>query len=301
MPRVLVTGATGFIGRALVEQLLLQGYEVHGVHSGQSAVDDGRVHWHGLDLLASGAVAELLGRVRPDKLLHLAWCAKPGAYWSSPDNLLWVRATLELLEAFRANGGQGAVIAGSCAEYDWNHGHCQEDLTPLVPATVYGRCKNAARELAEVFTQVHGMPIAWGRIFQVYGPHEAAGRLVPSVIGALLRGEEARCSHGQQWRDFIHVRDVATALVALLEARVSGAFNIGNAEPVRLRTVIEYLAERLGGSERLRLGALAAPEGDPPLLVADNRRLLALGWRPQFDLYRGLDDALAWWQCQPRI
>lgn len=296
MRRVLVTGASGFVGRHVVQQLLLNGLDVHAVHGQNSPAGDGKAHWYRADLLKPDAVAALLAQVRPHHLLHLAWCAKPGAYWSSPENLLWVRATLELLEAFRLNGGQGAVIAGTCAEYDWRYGYCQEDLTPLAPTTVYGHCKNATRELAEVFGQVHAMPIAWGRIFHVYGPHEAPGRLIPAVIGALLKGEQARCSHGKQLRDFLHVRDVAAALVKLLEVQASGAFNIGSAQPTSLQAVVEYLAGQMGALELLHLGAIAAAVNDPPLLVADNQRLLSLGWQPQFDLHSGLDDALAWWR-----
>jgi nucleoside-diphosphate-sugar epimerase len=296
MSSVLVTGAGGFVGRHVLQELLGKGFQVHAVHGPNSAAGDPRAQWHLVDLLDSVAVSALLNKLRPERLVHLAWCAKPGSYWTSAENLLWVRATLELLDFFRLNGGQAAVIAGTCAEYDWRYGYCQEALTPLQPATVYGRCKNAARELSEVFTQVHAMPVAWGRIFQVYGPHEAAGRLLPSICQALLRDEEARCSHGQQWRDFIHVSDVARALLHLLDARANGAFNVGSGQPTRLHTVVEYVAKQLGQAQLLRFGAIAVPADDPPLLLADMQKLSSLGWQPQFDLHSGLDDTLAWWQ-----
>lgn len=296
MSGVLVTGAGGFVGRHVVQALLAKGQQVHAVHGLNSAAGDPRAQWHSVDLLDGAAVRALLTKLGAQQLVHLAWCAKPGSYWTSAENLGWVRATLELLESFALNGGQAAVIAGTCAEYDWRYGYCQEALTPLQPATVYGRCKNAARELSEVFAQVHGLPVAWGRIFQVYGPHEAPGRLLPSVCQALLRGQEARCSHGQQLRDFIHVKDVASALLHLLEVQACGAFNIASGQPARLQTVVEYLANQLGRSQLLRLGTIAAPAADPPLLVADMQKMASLGWQPQLDLYRGLDDTLAWWQ-----
>lgn len=296
MTRVLVTGASGFIGQHVLQQLQLRGFEIHALYAQQAAASHPAVVWHQADLLEPGASNRLMAQVCPDQLLHLAWCAKPGVYWTSPENLRWVRATLDLLEAFHAQGGKHAVLVGSCAEYDWRYGYCHEEVTPLVPATVYGRCKNATRELAEVFSQVHGLPIAWARIFHAYGPYEAAGRLVPATIAALLKGEPARCSHGEQWRDFLHGADVASALVTLLQHKAQGAFNIGSGQPVRLREVVEHLAARLDARHLLQLGAVAVAADEPPLLVADNQRLSALGWQAQFDLQHGLDDALAWWR-----
>jgi nucleoside-diphosphate-sugar epimerase len=295
MARVLVTGASGFIGRQVVEQLLAGGHEVHAACGRQPL--SGVANQYSVDLLEPGASTALIDNVRPERLLHLAWCAKPGVYWTSPDNIAWVRATLELIEAFQHKGGEHAVLVGSCAEYDWSgEGICHEYETPLRPATPYGQCKNATRGLAELFGQLHAMPIAWARIFHAYGPYEAQGRLVPAVLGALLKGESARCSHGEQLRDLLHVADVAAALVQLLQTKADGSFNIGGGQSIRLREVIEYLARKLDAEHLLQFGASPVAANDPALLIADNQRLLATGWRPRFDLHSGLDDALAWWR-----
>ncbi len=296
MSRVLVTGASGFIGQHVVQRLQLSGHEVHAVYANTPIPSLGAVTGHQTNLLEPGAIERLIATVRPERLVHLAWCAKPGVYWTSPENLLWVNATLRMLETFQTHGGQHAVLVGSCAEYDWRYGFCREALTPLVPATIYGRCKNATRELAEVFSQVHGLPIAWARIFHAYGPFESAGRLVPAVINALLAGQPALCSHGEQQRDLLHAADIASALEVLLQHRAQGAFNLGSGQPVRLRAVVEHLAKRLNAMHLLRMGAVAVSADEPPMLMADNQRLVALGWKAQFDLHDGLDDALAWWR-----
>src|SRR4249920_3555852 len=131
MNRVLVTGASGFVGRHCLPLLLDQGYEVHGLcrDPGRFPISD--VVWHRVDLLHPGCAGELLRHLQPQYLLHLAWYAVPGKFWEARENLEWLRASLELLSAFTNNGGARLVVAGSCAEYDWNAVECQEDLTPL--------------------------------------------------------------------------------------------------------------------------------------------------------------------------
>ena len=297
MRKVLLTGATGFIGRHCLPALLKSGYEVHATFARAPLDGFDGVRWHQSDLLAVEQVRSLVDEVRPTHLLHFAWVVTPGAFWSSPDNFRWVQASLELLQCFAANGGQRAVMAGTCAEYNWKYGYCVEGVTPLEPSTVYGTCKHALHAMQEALAAQSGLSAAWGRIFFPYGPHEYASRLIPSVIHALLQHEEARCSHGRQIRDFLYVGDVAEAFVALLGSEVEGAVNIASGAPVTLKEIIEWLAQRLDCADLVRLGALAAPPDEPPLLVADVRRLREeVGWQPRSSLEQGLDQTLAWWK-----
>jgi nucleoside-diphosphate-sugar epimerase len=305
MRRVLLTGATGFIGRQAVAPLLELGYEVHatGVETevGLETEAEGQVAWHRADLLAPGGAGNLIAAVQPSHLLHFAWYAAPGKYWTSPENLRWVGASLELLQAFAEHGGQRVVMAGSCAEYDWRYGSCSEQVTPLAPATLYGTCKHALQTMVSAYAVRAGLSAAWGRIFFLYGPHEHPTRLVASVIRALLRGEPAPTSHGAQVRDFLHVTDAGAAFVTLLNGDVTGPVNVASGQPISVRDLVYRIAAKLGRADLIELGALPTPANEPPLLVADVRRLRdEVGWRPRYDWDTGLDQTIAWWAAYDR-
>lgn len=296
----LVTGASGFIGRAVVADLAAHGWQVTALTRQQPppAESDPAIRWETLDLHDPAATTALCQRLRPTHLLHLAWDTTHGQYWSAEDNLTWVASSLALLQAFRASGGSRAVFAGTCAEYDWGHGYCREDLTPLAPHTLYGTSKNALRQLAFGYCAPDGPSIAWGRVFFPYGPHENPARLIPSLINAALAGRPLRCTAGTQYRDFLHVADVASAFRALLESGDSGCYNIASGQPLQLRELVGTLAALLQTKQPPQFGALPMRPDDPPLLVGDNRRLKALGWTPAIDLEQGLTETIAWWRTR---
>lgn len=302
MQSVLLTGASGFIGRQCLASLTRRGVQVHAVASPQStagsASDDG-VTWHQVDLLDAEAIVQLVETVQATHLLHLAWYAVPGKYWTSMENFRWVESSLRLARAFANGGGKRVVSAGTCAEYDWSHGKCSEASTPVAPGTTYGICKDAWRRLQGAFCERAALSGAWGRIFFLYGPGESPQRLVPSVIQALRGDERAACTEGHQERDFLHVSDVAEAFVQLLDSDVQGPVNIGSGNPVSVRTVAQIIGDALQAQDRIDFGARPSPANDPPLILADNRRLTEeVGWLPQFDLEAGLQDTIDWWKGQ---
>lgn len=287
--RILVTGATGFVGRHVVPRLLTAGYEVHAVSS-RATQTVPCLFPITADLLKPGEVERVVDAVRPELLLHLAWYAKHGSFWAAPENFAWADATARLLRAFHEMGGQRAVFAGTCAEYDWDHGYCVEGLTPTRPRTLYGKCKDATRQYVQDYCESRGLSYAWGRIFFPYGPGEPPGRLLPSVLRALMRNEPVRCSHGRQLRDFLHVTDVAAALVHLATATASnGAFNIASGLPVRLAELVDLCASYFPGHPPIQFGVVPVPEDDPPMLVGSPDRLLAIGWRAQVALEQGIE------------
>jgi nucleoside-diphosphate-sugar epimerase len=299
MKRVLITGAGGFVGRHCLAGLLSRAGEVHAVTRGGLPFDPpAGLRIHRADLLDPQQGEAVLNTVRPTHLLHLAWVATPGHYWTSPINLQWAAASQLLLWAFAGRGGTRVVVAGSCAEYDPAAGICREIDTPLRPASVYGAAKTALATDLDGLAAISNTSAAWGRLFYLYGPFEHPARLVPSVTCALLEGRPAACTGGEQRRDFLHVQDAADALVKLLESDVGGPVNIGSGLATPVREVTAKIAALTGRADLLRPGARNAVN-EPPLLVADIGRLRhEVGWTPRLSLAEGIGQTVAWWRSR---
>ncbi|MDI6889635.1 MAG: NAD(P)-dependent oxidoreductase [Thermodesulfovibrionales bacterium] len=300
MKKILLTGASGFIGQHAIPFLLKKGYEVHAVDISKKPshiIRNRKLFWHECDLLNYKQQKILFKEIKPTHLLHFAWYAVPGKYWISFENIKWVQASLELVINFHELGGKRAVFAGTCAEYDWNYGYCSEGITPTRPRTLYGNCKNSLQEILSQFSKQTGISIVWGRIFFLYGPYEAKNRLVPFIITSLLQDHPAQCTHGDQIRDFLHVEDVASAFVSLLQSNVEGPVNIASGQPVALKTIIYTIADLLGKRHLVQLGVLPAPENEPHFLIADVRKLnQQVGWKPKITLEAGLKSTIEWWK-----
>lgn len=298
MKAVLLTGATGCIGKHTIRFLIERDYVVHAVTSKELLPENSEnLFWHRVDLLDTERTQKLTEQIKATHLLHLAWYFKSDVY-SSVNNFAWVNASLSLIENFKKNNGQRVVCAGTCAEYSWTEEIYREHETLLKPQSIYGRCKLAWQILFEAFAERCEISAAWGRIFFLYGANENPKRLVPSVILSLLRGEPALCSHGNQIRDYLYVEDVAEALVSLLESKVSGSVNIASGIPITLKKIIFKTAEIIGREDLIKLGAIASSSNEPLQIVADVKRLESeVGWKPKWSLDDGLIETVDWWRA----
>jgi nucleoside-diphosphate-sugar epimerase len=193
------------------------------------------------------------------------------------------------MQSFAEAGGNRFVGAGTCAEYDWRFGFLSENLTQIRPHTPFGRFKAALGLASEALAETLGMSFAWGRVFFVYGPHESASRLVGAVIASLSEGQRVKTTHGRQIRDFSHVADIAGGFAALLDSMVTSSVNLGSGHPTAVRELVQVLSELLRRPELVDYGALPLAVDEPPLLLADTRRLREeVGFFPKFNLTDGL-------------
>jgi nucleoside-diphosphate-sugar epimerase len=301
--RVLVTGATGFIGAHLTRLLIRRENSVYvlvretsntrRIYEIASSVRVIRG-----DLLEPDALEQQLIQARPELCFHLAWYAVPGKYLASTENLRMLSASINFASLLAKVGCKRFVSTGTCLEYDTDAGYLSED-SPTKPRSLYAASKLSLYHILTQITANTAMSFAWARLFYQYGSYEDERRLVPSIICSLLRNREARVTSGEQIRDFLHVEDVAAALMALGKSRLSGPVNIGSSSPISVRDMAKKIGEMLGRSGMVRIGASAIGPSEPIFVCANNSLLKRnTGWNPRYDLEEGLRQTIAWWRQQ---
>jgi nucleoside-diphosphate-sugar epimerase len=294
---VLVTGATGFIGRyvlaALEEASDSSGFELHALSRRAPDSPDekspGNAVWHRTDLLSPGS-DRIVKQIGATHLLHLAWVTERGTYWTSEENFAWLVASERLLRSFRDGGGERFVGVGTCSEYAPSLVPYAEMATPLAPWSLYGASKAALSLLAPAVLGPT-LSTAWARLFYLYGPGEPEGRLVPTLLAAAAAGSTLR-AHADHVRDYLHVSDAARALLTLLQADMAGPVNVGSGRGVTVAELARAAGDATGGNV-----GLLSPEptptrfsAAPPFVVADTSRLASLGWTPMTRLSDGLGE-----------
>jgi nucleoside-diphosphate-sugar epimerase len=282
-PRVLVTGARGFVGSHLMSALERRGAEARPFEG---------------DYHDPRAVEDALHSASPVTLVHAAWRIAAGsAYLHDPAHVEELRASLRLFTLAQQGGCARIVGIGTCLEYELSDEPLREDA-PLGPDTLYGAAKAALFMTAQAWAQAAGLEFAWARLYHPYGPREAHQRLIPSVVTAMLRGERVATTPGTQRRSFLHVEDAADAIAAIALVDETGAFNVGSADATPVREVVERLAQIVGRPDLVDIGALEARPGEPEALWPDTHRLEhVVGWKPARTLDQGLEDTVAWWRA----
>jgi nucleoside-diphosphate-sugar epimerase len=285
--KVLVTGATGFIGRFVVQAVEKSNISYIAIGQRYTTTQRNRKN---LCLLDKYAVTEFFRDVKPSHLIHLAWFTDHNTYRSSPINLIWKRATIHLVNEFYRNGGEYALITGTCAEYRSTEDYCKERQTALEPETLYGVAKNDTRKIVEGICRAYGARLTWARIFYPYGSGDRPSRLIPGLFDVFKGNRAPFGIHSEYKRDFIHVSDVASAIMTCVKEQYNDSVNISSGEGTTLKEVVTQVASFFGKKPCSILDIKPSAKPEALVTVGDNTRLLNLGWKQTISLTAGLRD-----------
>lgn len=308
--RVLVTGATGFVGSHLARRLVGLGREVAVTVRGGSnlaRIDDCR---HALrllpaDLSDAAAVKSAVRDFRPQVIYH---CAAYGAYADMQDQIVEiaqanVMGTLNLLTAAAEIGFDLFVNTGSSGEYGICDRPMAEEMLP-VPLNPYGASKVATAAFCGALARSRDWPVVTLRVFSPYGPMDDRSRFIPKVIDTLLAGDEMRLSSGDEARDYFYIDDLIDLYLLLPERSPSWrgeVLNGGSGVQTTIRDIVSTVAEVTGSTSPLCWGAFPSRNFDNNIWLADPTRVVAeTNWRPKVALREGLARTIEWHRANPK-
>ncbi len=274
--RVAVTGASGFIGRAVLSELAYRGISaVVCVRTGHGEFPAAGHQAVTLDIHnASSDTFERLGR--PDILIHLAWSGLPN-YRSLHHIETELPAQYRFLSGLVKAGLPSLVVAGTCFEYGMQSGPLHEGL-PTRPENPYGFAKDALRRKLEYLKAAHPFELTWARFFYLHGEGQAENSLLPQLCRAVAAGETVfNMSGGEQLRDYLPVDEAARLLVKLaISSQGNGVVNICSGKPVSVRRLVESWVHDNGWEISLSLGHYPYPDYEPMAFWGDRQKLDAL-------------------------
>jgi nucleoside-diphosphate-sugar epimerase len=292
--RVLVVGASGFLGRHLCPRLRDAGAEIHAVSRRRAHAHPSAERWWTADVADEVSTRALVRAVKPDIAVHLGALtnAAPDLALVVPTFRSALASTVNLLAALTEQGCRRIVLAGSIEEP-------VGDATVVQPASPYAAAKWAASAYARMFHALYQAPVVVARLTLAYGPDQLERKVIPSTILALLRGQRPRVTSGTRFWDLIYVDDAVEALVRLAEGRApdGATVDIGTGRLTTLRSVVEHLAAIVDPTMVPAFGAVA----DRPLTesrAADAAATAAmLGWRATTSLEAGLRRTVEWYRA----
>ena len=293
MKKILVTGASGFIGAATARQLLAEGYSVglllrktSNIKRIEDILDCVTVIYG--DMGSVELSRDAIGEFSPDAIAHLAWSGVKGVDRNSPKQMENVFASVALYRLAQEIGVRRFVGLGSQAEYGQYSRRIDESVQTK-PTTTYGAAKLATYHLIDRMADVDGVSFAWLRVFSTYGPGDDPSWLIPYISMKLLAGERPALTSGEQIWDYLFVEDAAAAVVAVLNSDAHGAFNLGSGQAYSLRRIITNIRDLIDPALELGFGEIPYRPDQVMHLEADISALVkSTGWKPVMPLEKGL-------------
>lgn len=264
MTKLLLTGATGFIGRACLDALVQNtDWEIHALYRKRQPIHLDKVIWHECDILQQQNVTVLIRNICPNYLIHLAWIVDHQVFWSSETNIDHSYSTIHLYKQFSLHGGVRAIFLGSCSEYDNTYQICDEDTTPLKPNTLYGVCK---KQTFELLTKLKAncpeyADFSWVRTFNLFGPNEFNERLLPYIFNSYLQKKSPVLNNPNIVRDHSYIENLGEWLICLLKSKHQSAINFGSNNVLSITKLANLIHQQF------------FPEQAPPIESKHNNEL----------------------------
>lgn len=295
--RVLVTGATGFVGRTLVPVLVATGYDVSVlVQEAYAQVDErplpdeltavrSQLQTVYADLRNFRLVVRAVKEAQPDVVFHLAAQGVTDPF-------------LAVDTAVRHNVNGSINLMRACFEKSFTVGRLVMARTPgeRSQMNVYAASKAAAWQFARMYAKARQWPIIGAMIFQAYGPGQFARSLIPAAISAARAGHDFPMTAGRQQRDWIFVSDVAAGLLKLMDVELAPGMtlDLGSGQTTAVAEVVQLIYRLTGSSGQPRPGTLPDRPGEDALQIADVEKIFSLtGWRTAVTLEEGLQKTIA--------
>lgn len=295
--KVLITGASGFLGTHLVQRLCPISGEVHATSRTQRPTLKGGPLWWQTNLEDLGAVRSLFETVKPDIIFHMSGLASAiqTVEFVLPTFHSLLTSTVNLLTVATEVGCQRVVLAGSLNEP-------QSEDPEMIPSSPYAAAKWAGSAYGRMFHALYGTPLVIVRTFMTYGPGQDSRKLIPSVVLSLLQGESPKLSSGQWNADWIYINDVIDGFLAAAQMpQIEGAmFDLGSGALVTVRELVEKLVKIVGCSTRPLFGALPDRAFEPARKAEIRKTFEKLGWNPKVSLESGLQQTVEWYRAQCR-
>ena len=286
--RILLFGASGFIGRNCLLALSKHDCQVHAVSRQAITSKTDRIVWHKADLARPVELEEVFAASRPTYVIHAAWDVSSESYWNAAANLICASVSGHILSQAIKYGVKRLLGIGTCAEYGLEHDLCEEGISEEKPTGSYAITKKATQLLLQSANSA-SFSTVWVRLFFPYGRFDKATKLLPYIIRQVTNGEVAELSAGTQVRDLLYASDVAEGLMAVLLSDVDGVVNLASGIPVTVAEIAKTIGEMMGRPELIRLGVKPWHAMEAPRWVASVRRLnREVGWRPSISLKDGL-------------
>ncbi len=299
MKKMLLTGASGFLGRNFLECLDKSKYEVFAVGRSCPQYLD-KEHYFKYNLKDFEGALQYIRKTCPDILVLFAWDVSTQSYWESYENCVWADICIRMAQVFLDNGGLQILFAGTSASYDYGKGFLREQPDYEHPSSLYGISKLYTSQALQKLAKMHDAVYCEARLFAIYGKYEKMARLVPLTAWRLSHNEKIVNECGELLRDYIYIEDAVRAIHLLIETKASGVYNISTGKPVSIGQIIKRIAKELDRRELIEFHNNDKAK-EYPLIVGDNAKLRGLGFVCAYSLESGIAQALEWMKKEGKL